>query len=646
MAAATVLATLKLGLVWQIGQIGTDGSQIVMLAMLPLLLGADLVGAACVAAVAAGPGSVWGWRGWRGRAWAAGVQALHGSIAATSTLAVVDLGGPLNRSFLGLTYMKLADWTPAMAASTGDYFGADNLAVIGGAALVGVGLGLGPPMSRAWGLGRRAVLGGLVIATFGFLPVAKGGWIGLRLQTHDLEASPWIELVGSYARPAWRALTSRDDDASGRFRFDFSSVAERGGAGERVVTPLARARPRPSNLLVILQESVGRRYVDDPSDPMPWLRGLLERPDVVSLDAHHATWSLTTKSLFSLLCSEMPYPTYRPISYVHAAIPCASLSDSLHRAGWFTALVTPQQLQFDRLRTFLDHRGFDRIYDASNLPGAAGRWQSAWGYEDQVAVDALLQLVAERKAAAPEQPLFLLYQQVSGHHPFLATEAQANAPAPDRLGNYLRALRAADDAARAAVEGLRRLDLLDDTLVAVVADHGEGHGRLAGRNAYEPVVRVPAALFGPQITEGGRVAATTSMIDLAPTLLALLGRPVPCPMQGRDLTAPAGVPPRLALFGGRPPKFQIGVADGPWHYILEDDRRQSLFRIGEDPDHDHDLAHLHPVLADAYRARVVAWRGHARSLLEDYPLRLAGSECAPPDLPGAVSPSGAGTGGP
>ena len=612
--ALVVLGLLKVGLAFRVG----SGSQV---AMLPLLLGADILGAACVATLAA----VWNRRGW-----ALAVQGAHAAVVATSTLAVVDLGGHLNRSFLGLSAMKIAEWTPSMAASTGAYFGPTNVGVIAGSVCLAVALTLRPPIAGAWGLPRRAVLGALVIATMAFLPIAKGGWIGLRLVTHDLEASPGLELVGSYVRPALRALSLGGDRSAAKFRFDWSSVAQPAGA---LATPLTRSRAKATNLVIILQESIGRRYVDHPSDPMPYVRSLMGRPDVVTLDNHHATWSLTTKSLFSLLCSEMPYPTYRPISYVHAAIPCASLSGQLHRAGWNTGLVTPQHLEFDRLMSFLKHRGFDTIHDASNLPGSEGAWQSAWGFEDQVAVDALLKGVAEHAAARPNQPFFRLYQQVSGHHPFIATQAQSEAPAADRIGNYLQALRAADDAAKATIDGLAGLGLLDDTLVVIVADHGEGHGDLAGRNAYEPVVRVPALMFGPQTRgAGGAVKATTSMIDLAPTLLALLDQEVPCRMQGRDLTEsdPARLPePRLALFGGRPPKFQIGIADGPWHYILEDGRKQTLYRIAEDRDHEHDVAHAHPEIASAYRARVLAWRDHSEALLEDYAFRLASSGCSP-----------------
>ncbi len=613
-----MLFPLKVGLALYVASEAVSwGSSFKLLAALPLLMGADVLGAAVVGALAA----AWGRRGW-----AVAVQAPHAFIAAASTMTVVELGGPLNRSFLGLTFMMFADWTPMMAASTSEYFSPPVCALLALFTTGGVVAALRPPLAQAWPRRVRGGLAALVVATFAFTPVAKGGGIGLRLQTHDLEVSPWVELVASYVRPGLRTLSTLGETRPKEFRFDWSPLEQPDGT---LLTPLAEARPRPSNLLVVLQESVGRRYLDHPDDPMPYMRGRLSAPDTVALEQHHATWSLTTKALFSLLCSEMPYPTYRPVSYVNPAIPCASLSNTLQEAGWFTAMVTSQFLDFDRLKRFLRHRAFDTVWDAETMPGGEGRWRAPWGLEDQVAVDALLGLVAQRRKEAPDQPWFILHQQVSGHHPFIATERQSLAPSGDRVANYLRALRAADDATRAVVEGLAGQGVLEDTLVVIVADHGEGHGRHAGRNAYEPVVHVPALIFGPQTRgAGGAVSATTSMIDVAPTLLALLGQQVPCPMQGRDLTQAS--PRRLALFGGRPPRFQIGLADGRFHFILEDGRREMLFDVLADPDETHNLVLDHPARTQAYRRRVEAWQTHSADLIEGYASSLASSGCPPP----------------
>jgi len=73
----------------------------------------------------------------------------------------------------------------------------------------------------------------------------------------------------------------------------------------------------------------------------------------------------------------------------------------------------------------------------------------------------------------------------------------------------------------------------------VTADHGEEfreHGvMMHGNSLFEAVVRVPLLLIGPGIEPGRRVAEPVSLVDVAPTLLALLGLSAPPSFEGRSL---------------------------------------------------------------------------------------------------------------
>jgi arylsulfatase A-like enzyme len=79
---------------------------------------------------------------------------------------------------------------------------------------------------------------------------------------------------------------------------------------------------------------------------------------------------------------------------------------------------------------------------------------------------------------------------------------------------------------------------LANTLVVVVADHGEafgehgwwGHGLL-----YSEQVRVPLLFMGPGVKPGTVVPGPTSVVDIVPTALDLLGFP-PVETDGVDLT--------------------------------------------------------------------------------------------------------------
>ncbi|MEZ4368773.1 MAG: sulfatase, partial [Kofleriaceae bacterium] len=99
------------------------------------------------------------------------------------------------------------------------------------------------------------------------------------------------------------------------------------------------------------------------------------------------------------------------------------------------------------------------------------------------------------------------------------------------------------DACVGALEdGLRELGVLDDTAIVITSDHGEGMGERKGAagHAYSlnrELVDVPLIVAGG--VSPARVPSPSSNLDVAPTILALLGLPADPRMQGRTLTVDA-----------------------------------------------------------------------------------------------------------
>jgi arylsulfatase A-like enzyme len=151
--------------------------------------------------------------------------------------------------------------------------------------------------------------------------------------------------------------------------------------------------------------------------------------------------------------------------------------------------------------------------------------------------------------------------------------------------------------------------LVDDTLVVVVADHGEEFGehggRLHRRTLFEEVVRVPLILAGPGVPRA-EVTAPVGMVDLLPTLLDLLDLAPPDQLAGTSLRpllaegpAPAARPVVTELEGPRP---QRALRLGRWKLVgsvLED--FWFLYDLEEDPGEQVDLASQHPERVAALR---------------------------------------------
>ncbi len=167
---------------------------------------------------------------------------------------------------------------------------------------------------------------------------------------------------------------------------------------------------------------------------------------------------------------------------------------------------------------------------------------------------------------------------------------------------------------------LVELGLGDDTVVAVVSDHGEEfqeHGSVLHEKLYATVTRVPLILRAPGVAAGRVVDHAAQTIDLAPTLLELAGVPAPPAMEGRSLL-PALRGERPAARGGRiavseSPFFglQRAIANDRFHLIVPlDGSRRELYAYREDPLEQRDLAAAAgPDLATAQRS-LVTWSAH------------------------------------
>jgi arylsulfatase A-like enzyme len=115
------------------------------------------------------------------------------------------------------------------------------------------------------------------------------------------------------------------------------------------------------------------------------------------------------------------------------------------------------------------------------------------------------------------------------------------------------------DATLASLFGaLGELGVADHTIVVVTSDHGEAFGEQWGAMGHatdivEEQIRVPLIWRAPGlIAAGRRVSSMVGVVDIAPTLLALLGIDPPAWMQGVSLLPmlaleppTAAPPPRL-----------------------------------------------------------------------------------------------------
>ncbi len=126
------------------------------------------------------------------------------------------------------------------------------------------------------------------------------------------------------------------------------------------------------------------------------------------------------------------------------------------------------------------------------------------------------------------------------------------------------------------LELLAAREILDDTIVIVTADHGEGfldHGRLDhGYGLYEELLRIPLIVWMPgRRDRGARIDVPVQIVDVAPTILEAVGLDASS-SDGRSLLGPiAGRPEendRVLLFEEHHGSMvQNGIRAGRYKFI-------------------------------------------------------------------------------
>jgi arylsulfatase A-like enzyme len=104
---------------------------------------------------------------------------------------------------------------------------------------------------------------------------------------------------------------------------------------------------------------------------------------------------------------------------------------------------------------------------------------------------------------------------------------------------YDDCIRMVDHHINAFFDKLKEMELYDRALIIVTSDHGEEfgeHGKYGHDNVYEPNARVPLLIRFPNAKHAGiRYPQVVQLTDLYPTVLGVLGLPLPNPVDGQNL---------------------------------------------------------------------------------------------------------------
>lgn len=298
-------------------------------------------------------------------------------------------------------------------------------------------------------------------------------------------------------------------------------------------------RERPLNLVIVLEESLGAGFVERLGGiPItPNLNGLADQG--IWFEQLYATGTRSVRGIEAIVAGFPPTPALSVVKLNKSQRDFATLASVLRRAGYRNEFVYGGESHFDNMRGFFLGNGFHDVVDRDDI--VAPKFVGSWGASDEDLFDK----AHERLQALHEtrQPYFLLVFSSSNHSPFEFPDGRIDLYEQPKQTVH-NAVKYADHALGGFLKQARASKYWADTLVMVVADHDT---RVYG-DELVPVNKfhIPGVILGADM-QPRRISSTVSQIDLAPTLLSLLGVDSEHPFPGRDLTR------TLAEFGNQPP---------------------------------------------------------------------------------------------
>lgn len=359
------------------------------------------------------------------------------------------------------------------------------------------------------------------------------------------------------------------------------------------VVPAATPAERP-NVVVIMMESYSAEYLGktapDGQPYTPTLNGLVARG--LSAPRFYGNSIQTCHGHFATLCSLAP--SYRRKEAYINPLSLECLPSVLRQHGYTTSLYAGDESEhFDGIDEFGVRLGFDETHTAAPAAISPEEQAHVWGWglqDDYFFAWALRNVIARRD---PSRPFFVALAPVSNHYPFNEERGRADMPGEPTKARaaYTASLRASDKRLARFFEILEEKDLAKSTLVVVTGDHSfpaDEHGsHWNERGFYEESFRVPLAIVWPGHLPVRALDGAFSQIDIAPTVLDLVGVHEDLPFVGRSMLAPGPrFVPLVQPYDGQ----YLGAVAWPWKYRehgLTGEVR--MFDLAADPTESHPL---------------------------------------------------------
>lgn len=354
--------------------------------------------------------------------------------------------------------------------------------------------------------------------------------------------------------------------------------------------PVIQKGKRYNIILYLFESTSYKTFTENTGNfNMPVWKRLLQ--NAILFENHYANYPLSANALLSLLTSAYEYPAPEIAIQNYPELPLKTIPEILRSEGYKSMIIHAGDLRYANQREYLKGR-FDVVTDSKTLSLLPPYFSKivGWGLDDR----AMIAPVADFIKSCNDNPFFITVMPVNPHHPYSVPD-DFLPPANDleqqesTKQKYLRSLHYADDTLGRLVDTLETQGLMENTLLFLLADHGEAFYEHRGNYnhpffLYEENVHVPFIIYSKDlIKQSYTVQSVTRHIDILPTIEDLLGLPRLPEQEG--ISVLAGRKEQLALLYANMRYELLGIRDGNLKYILRlKDFYEELYDLSADPD--------------------------------------------------------------
>ena len=338
------------------------------------------------------------------------------------------------------------------------------------------------------------------------------------------------------------------------------------------------------NVIMITVESLNAEYMSifGGTGLTPRLDNLVDESYIFT--RMYATGTRTVRGLEALTLSLPPTPGQSIVRRENNDnLSC--LGDAFKQNGYERDFIYGGYGYFDNMNAFFAGNGYT-VKDRTDISDNEIVHETIWGVADEVLFTQVLKSMDEHYSKGNKA--FEMVMTTSNHRPFTFPEGRIEMPD----GTRPAAVKYTDWAIGDFLERASTKPWFNDTIFVIIADHQA----LAAGKSTLPIncYHIPCLIYAPNLISPGKCERLISQIDLAPTLLGMLGLSYSEKFLGHDINKVNESDDRVFISTYQ----MLGYIKNDTLIVLTPDKKAVAYRINDWDTSDYTAIEVDSVLLD------------------------------------------------